>query len=284
MSIDDTVNIFKDNDIQMEPISMKNYFDIEESYRELNKLNKLNDPDNLTNDQTDQTDHSNNLNNHIKSKSNFARTTKLRQHIEYLKIPTFVEQTLLYISQGNSVVIFVNFTKTLIDLAAKLNTNCLIHGQQTIEERSINIEDFCTDKSRIIICNIRSGGTGISLHDTLGVYPRISLISPTWSAQDLLQVLGRIHRAMAKTNCIQKIIFCKGTFDEHIGSILKTKINNIQILNNGEISQSKLDMSVQQQNQPNQPNQPNYPTKTKSKIPKSSQTVITNLIKNSYVI
>lgn len=292
MSIDDTVNIFKENDIRMEPISMENYFDIEESYRELNKLNN---PDELTNNINEEFDDPNeSINNPIKlkfkskSKSNFARTIKLRQHIEYLKIPTFVEQTLSYIGEGMSVVIFVNFTKTLLDLSTKLDTNCLIYGKQTIEERSKNIEDFSTDKSRIIICNIQSGGTGISLHDTLGIHPRISLISPTWSAQDLLQVLGRIHRAMAKTNCIQKIIFCKGTFDEHVGSILKTKINNIQMLNNGEIS-NQLNQPNSYQPNSNQPNpnqlnsnQPNL-NQPKSKSVKSSQLAIANIIKNSYV-
>ena len=118
----------------------------------------------------------------------------------------------------------------------------------------------------IIICNIQSGGTGISLHDTNGNHPRISLISPTWSAQDLLQVLGRIHRAMAKTNSIQKIIFCKGTFDENIGYILKNKINNILMLNNGNSNKSSFGMS----------------TKSKSTLCKSSKSSITNIIQNSY--
>ena len=59
---------------------------------------------------------------------------------------------------------------------------------------------FNSDKSRIIICNIASGGCGISLHDTHGIFQRISLISPSWSVRDIIQVIGRIHRAMAKSD------------------------------------------------------------------------------------
>jgi superfamily II DNA or RNA helicase len=210
MSIDHIQDIFKNNQIEMEGIQMPNYFEIEEQYDSMNilmtkaKINKL------------------------------SQIQKLRQRIEFLKINTFVEITNKYIQNGKSVVIFVNFTHTLLELAKILNTKCIIYGDQTLEERTTNIHNFCIDKSRIIICNIQSGGCGISLHDTKGNFPRVSLISPTWSAQDLIQVLGRIHRAMSKSDAVQRIIFCKDTFEENIGKILKNKINNIKILNNGK--------------------------------------------------
>ena len=54
---------------------------------------------------------------------------------------------------------------------------------------------------------IQAGGVGVSLHDLHGGHPRMSIISPTWSGQDLKQVLGRIHRAGSKTPAIQKIVF-----------------------------------------------------------------------------
>jgi len=207
MCIDDTEDIFKNNNIEMEGIDMENYYRIEEQYDELDKL--------------------------LKKKNNLGNIQKLRQKIEYLKIDTFVEITNNYILDNKSVVIFVNFTETLLELSKQLNTKCIIYGKQTIEERAVNIKNFSMDKSRIIICNIQSGGCGISLHDTNGKYQRISLISPTWSGQDLLQVLGRIHRATAKTDSIQRIIFCKNTIEENVGKILQSKINNIKTLNNG---------------------------------------------------
>ena len=75
-------------------------------------------------------------------------------------------------------------------------------------------------------------------------FPRVSIISPTWSAQDLIQVLGRIHRAMGKSDCLQQILFCKGTIEESVGNIIKSKINNIRIFNDGNKQLKKDNMEI----------------------------------------
>ena len=209
MRIDDLEGMFKDNKINFDGIVMENYFEIEREYENINKL-------------VEET-----------KKSNLGNIQKIRQKIEFFKVDAIVKLTFNYLKEGKNVAIFVNFTNTINELSKKLGTKCIIYGQQSIEERSKNIEDFCSDKSRIIICNTQSGGSGISLHDTIGNYPRVSLISPTWSAQDLLQVLGRIHRATGKTDVVQTIIFCKNTIEENIGNVIKSKINNIRVLNDG---------------------------------------------------
>jgi superfamily II DNA or RNA helicase len=211
MRVDDLENMFKDNKINFDGIYMENYFEIEREYGLINKMMEQTSTD----------------------KKNLGNIQKIRQKIENFKIDTIVKLTFNYLKEGKNVAIFVNFTNTINELSKKLGTKCIIYGNQTVEERSKNIEEFCSDKSRIIICNIQSGGSGISLHDTIGNYPRVSLISPTWSAQDLLQVLGRIHRATGKTDVVQNIIFCKNTIEENIGNVIKNKINNIRVLNDG---------------------------------------------------
>ncbi len=164
-----------------------------------------------------------------------ARIIYARQRIELLKVPTFVKLTQEHIAEGNSVAIFVNFTDTLLELSKRLNTNCLIYGEQDIKDRDKNIEDFQADRQRIVICNIKSGGTGLSIHDLNGTFPRVSIISPTWSAQDLVQALGRIYRAKAKTKVIQRIIFCKGTIEDSICENIKEKIGTIAFINDGNM-------------------------------------------------
>jgi superfamily II DNA or RNA helicase len=192
--------------------------------------------DNSDESDTDESDKS------INAKRNSVQT--LRQEIELLKVDTIAELTLKYLTQDKSVVIFVNFTKTIELLSSKLNTQCIIWGSQTIKERTKSIDDFCSDKSRIIICNIQSGSAGISLHDTHGKFARVSIISPTWSAQDLIQVLGRVHRAMGKTDCLQQLIFCKGTIEESVGNIIRQKITNIRSFNDGNKNVKKDNMEV----------------------------------------
>ena len=162
-----------------------------------------------------------------------AMLTYARMRIEMLKTPTFIKVAKEYLNRGFSIAIFVNFTESLKTIASELKTNCLIYGEQTLEQRNMNIDRFNCDDSRIIICNIRSGGVGISLHDKNGDYPRVAIVSPSWSAQDLLQALGRIHRSGGKTKVEQRIVFCKNTVEEQICETIKEKIMTIGSLNDG---------------------------------------------------
>ena len=72
---------------------------------------------------------------------------------------------------------------------------------------------------------IAAGGQSINLHDQTGDFPRVSLIVPSYSSTQLIQALGRIHRARSKSPATQRIIFCSGTVEDHIAKRLKAKIN-----------------------------------------------------------
>jgi superfamily II DNA or RNA helicase len=164
-----------------------------------------------------------------------TKIMRAQQKIELLKVPTFVELAHDYIEAGGSVVIFVSFTQTLETLAEMLHTNVLVYGDQTQEEREKNIEAFQSDKERIIICNIKAGGVGISLHDINGKYRRYAILSPTWDATSMIQALGRVRRAGSKSKSIQRIIFCANTIEEKIADKLKTKLRDVNLLNNGGV-------------------------------------------------
>jgi len=172
-----------------------------------------------------------------------ALTIQLRalQTSELLKVPTFIEMAEDSIESGMSVVIFCNFSDTIKALAKRLNTNCIVWGDNKNQsERDKNIEDFQTDKSRIILVNIKAGGTGLSLHQIDSIFPRISIISPTFSAIDLVQVLGRIHRSGSKSMAIQKIVYAAGTVEENVCDNLQSKLNNLSIINDNDLSPSPI--------------------------------------------
>ena len=162
-----------------------------------------------------------------------AKITRARQMIELLKYPTFCELIDDHLDSDLSVVVFVNYTDTMMKLAKTFNTGSLIHGQQTEQERNKIIDDFQSNKTKLIIANIKAGGVGISLHDIHGGNQRVSIISPTWSAQDTVQTLGRIHRAEGKTTAIQKFVFCSGTIEEYICDKLKEKLDTLSTINDG---------------------------------------------------
>lgn len=169
-----------------------------------------------------------------------GKIIKARMKIEMLRVPKFLKIIQDHLNNGKAVAVFVNFTDTLLTLKEKLKTNCVVYGKQTLEERDQNIDDFNSDRSHIIILNIRAGGVGISLHDTHGDYPRISVISPSWSAQDFLQAIGRVFRAGGKSVVEQQIIFCKGTIEESICERMKEKIQNIGSLNDGNLKSYQI--------------------------------------------
>ena len=172
-----------------------------------------------------------------------AMTIQMRalQTSELLKVPVFVEMAEDSIESGMSAVIFCNFSDTIKALSKRLNTACIIWGDNKNQlERDKNIEDFQTDKSRIILVNIKAGGTGLSLHQLDSKFPRISIISPTFSAMDLVQVLGRIHRSGSKSMALQKIVYAAGTVEENVCDNLQSKLDNLSIINDNDLSPSPI--------------------------------------------
>ena len=203
----DSYNDDKNNLINIEYNKIKDYY------------KKLDDKDNKINK------------NNLLSNISFSR-----QKIELYKIEIINDLVNQYINNNYSIVIFVNFQKTLDFLMDILKTDCVIHGKQTHEQRKKNIDDFQENKKNIIISNICAGGQSINLHDKYGKNPRVSLIVPSYSSTQLIQALGRIHRASSKSYCTQRIIFCSGTVEEHICKKLKEKISNLENINDNDLN------------------------------------------------
>jgi len=159
---------------------------------------------------------------------------RARQDIERLKIDTLASMAADAVAEGMSVAIFVNFDETLHETAKRCGTDCVIHGGQSPTEREEAIRRFQANEAEVIVCNIRAGGVGVSLHDPAGVKPRLALISPTYSAQDLRQALGRVHRA-GGAHSIQRIIFAAGTVEEEACAAVQAKLACIDTLNDGDL-------------------------------------------------
>ena len=179
------------------------------------------------------------------SQHHFAIMTKARRMAELLKVPTMVEMIEDWYDEGISPVVFVNFTDTVEAIEKQLGKNkkfdgiiARIVGGQSDKVRNSDIEQFQADTKRIMIANLAAGNAGVSLHDLNGKFPRGSIISPSYSAINLLQALGRIHRAEGKTKCIQKVMFAAGTIEEDACKRVQCKLNNLECLNDGDLTYS----------------------------------------------
>lgn len=161
---------------------------------------------------------------------------RFQQEIELLKVDTFLQLSHDAIAEGNRVALFVNFTATIEAIHARASGFSVVLGGQSEQERQHEIDQFNRGDTKLIVLNNKAGGVGISLHDTVGDSPRVALISPMYSARDLLQVLGRIPRAGGKTPCVQKLIYAAGTVEEKACIRVREKLHCLQSLHDGDLS------------------------------------------------
>jgi len=169
----------------------------------------------------------------------FAQLVKARRLAEVLKVPTMVDMVEDMYREGMSSVVFVNYVETIEALTKRLTKITdkvgYIVGGQTTKRRQSYIDGFQCDDLRIMLVNQSAGNAGIGLHDLHGKHARGAILNPSFSAINLLQSLGRIHRANGKTPCIQKIVFAANTIEERCCAKVQAKLDNLDCLNDGDL-------------------------------------------------
>ncbi len=174
-----------------------------------------------------------------KGQTQMVAILRARQKVEMFKVPLIIEMAEEGIENGMSVAIFCNFTETINALSDRLNTKCIVNGVVSDKDRQRAIDDFQSDKSRVILINIAAGGAGLNLHDLNGNFPRLALICPSYSAVLMRQATGRVWRDSAKTKSIQKIVFVANTVEEQVCSSVNQKLSNLDLLNDGDLDYGK---------------------------------------------
>jgi len=162
---------------------------------------------------------------------------RARQETELLKVPTIVSMARDGLEEGSSVIVALNYHDSVMACARQLQTKYnveTITGQDKGDERQQAIEEFNDDDLHVVVMNIKAGGLGISLHGTRDGRPRLVLISPTPSAIDLRQTLGRAHRAGGAVS-IQRVVFAAHTIEEEMCRKVRPKLRRIDLLNDGDL-------------------------------------------------
>jgi len=191
------------------------YDEMEKELKELEKLSKLNKM------------------NHL------VVELRHRQRIELVKVPLFIDMIEDAKEEGFSIVVFLNFTDTITALADRLGISCIFDGKVGDAVRERNRQRFQNNEEQVILVNVQSGGGGLSLHDLHGGHPRMSLISPSHSPVNMRQAIGRIWRDDAKTKAIQKLVCVAHTVEENVYHNVMKKLNNLDLLNDGDLAYSK---------------------------------------------
>jgi hypothetical protein len=178
-----------------------------------------------------------------KGASKLAEVNKARERTEMLKTGLLAELTADSVADGNSVVVFLNYREPLFRLKSLLNDagvgniSTIYGGQDTgdsTKNRDRDIAMFQDNTNHVCLAMSQAGSVAVSLHDVRKERPRISYITPSYSAPDVRQCLGRISR-MGGTPTVQTFVLAAGTAEERVYRSITAKLKNIDALNDGDL-------------------------------------------------
>ena len=121
-------------------------------------------------------------------------------------------------------------------------------GNQNFKERQKEIDKFQSGKALYCIYTFRAGGVGLSLHHTddltkekvrhkesgyayeedillIPTRPRKVVVTPTWSAIELVQGVGRCPRLTSLSDTYQIMEFYRGTVEERQARVVGVKLH-----------------------------------------------------------
>ncbi len=119
-----------------------------------------------------------------------------------------------------------------------------LHGAaaKTPEAKRKAMKAFNDGKTKILISTIQSGGTGVNLDDTTGNRPRtILMMTPPFSANDVVQAAGRINRLSTKSDAKIVNLVSDHSVDQWNISILTKKLATLGAATKGTIPDDKED-------------------------------------------
>lgn len=164
---------------------------------------------------------------------------RARQRTELIKVPLLRDLALEAVDEGKSPVLFVNFTETQKALSSELRGHgqevAEIFGAQNGHVREENRANFQANTHNCMVAMSQCGGVGIDMHDVHQTHPRVSFLTPSYNAIDMVQCLGRIHRA-GGTKVVQTFVLIGDTVEERVHRSITGKLKNIRTLNDGDLT------------------------------------------------
>lgn len=147
--------------------------------------------------------------NALRSISAKGKIAAVKDHIDEL------------IESGQKVVVFANLHE-IIDQVKNLypNTSVEISGSISQSKRDENVRKFQNDADcKIIVCNIRAGGVGL----TLTASSNVIFIEYPWTWADCMQCEDRTHRIGQKESVTAAYFFGQNTIDQRLFEIIQEK-------------------------------------------------------------
>lgn len=161
-----------------------------------------------------------------------------------IKIST-VNKLIREIPQTDKIIIFSYFTSLLsdlydnIDVPNKFESIQLYHGEMNVCKRNQIISNFkSNDKARILLINLRAGGSGLNLVEA----NHVILMEPYWNDSEQEQAINRVHRMGQKKEVYIYKLNVENTIETWMCSLQKNKMSLFQLLiDNAKITIDELE-------------------------------------------
>ena len=168
------------------------------------------------------------------SSDSMVKLLRLRQQAEFCKASVLAEMAMDEVTAGNSVFIAISFTDCRLRIQMELERNGVpfsaVYGGQKESERKVMVDDFQQNRVHVMIGMMQACGVALSLHDEKHERPRVSLISPSFSASDL----GRIRR-VGGTPVVQKFVLVANSVEEQVAKTIRAKLNALSSLTDTDL-------------------------------------------------
>ena len=200
---------------------------------------------------------------------NAQRTIVLRRVMEMAKIPPAIDLAKRLLAEGKQVAVFVGYrgdakapewasqrmtdvNYILSDVYSRINKEELksvdwlvealggskqvaqIHGGISAKMRDVDLDDYQTGRKKVLVATAAAGGTGLSLHDTVGNAPRAQInVYMPWSGQQYQQVGGRSYRWGSKTGVEQYWLFSDAMKEAEIAQVVAGRLQQMGAIVSG---------------------------------------------------
>lgn len=172
------------------------------------------------------------------SEDDMVKLLRLRQRAEFCKAEAIAKMAVDLEEDGNSVFLMLNYTSSRERVEEYLRKKGVeyanIYGGQKESERQRGIDRFQANEVHVMVGMAAACSVALSLHDERHERPRVSLISPGYSASEFSQGLGRIRR-VGGTTAVQKIIIAAGSVEERVGQAIERKMDNLSALTDNDL-------------------------------------------------
>lgn len=156
---------------------------------------------------------------------------KLKQVCSRAKVTRIAADVENAVAQGQKVIIFSQYTKTIAALQDEILGAVTLTGEHDAQERDAAVQAFQNDPATtVFIANMKAGGVGI----TLTAASIVIFADMDWSPETHRQAEDRAHRIGQSGTVNVYYYIAENTIEEDVIDILTEKQETIGVLTGGE--------------------------------------------------